>query len=156
MKKWDLAAIETELAEIPQLRSEDELTRIDYARHLWDEGEDPIVEKYLRDGRKLALPDELAGRVLRFHRCPWRDESTGATDCIPALIAPFRSIDDDVITAVHRIALNKDSSKRGRRMLGVVHRASIKLDAKADVLAIGEGVETCMAARELGYAKQAA
>ena len=156
VKKWDLAAIETELAEIPQLRSEDELTRIDYARRLWDEGEEPrgtIVEKYLRDGRKLALPDELAGRVLRFHpRCPWRDESTGVTDYIPALIAPFHSIDDDVITAVHRIALNNDGSKRGRRMLGVVHRAAIKLDAKADMLAIGEGVETCLAARELGYA----
>jgi putative DNA primase/helicase len=154
--KWDLAAIETEFAEIPRPWSEDELARIEYARCIWDEGEDPrgtIVEKYLRDARKLDLPDELAGTVLRFHpRSPWRGESTGVTDYIPALIAPFRSIDDDAITAVHRIAINNDGSKHGRRMLGVVHRAAVKLDAKAEVLAIGEGIETCMAARELGHA----
>ena len=37
-------------------------------------------------------------------------------------------------------------------MLGIVHRTAIKIDALGEQLAIGEGVETCMAARELGYA----
>jgi hypothetical protein len=45
----------------------------------------------------------------------------------------------DVITAVHRIALNDDGSKRGRRIFGVVRRAAVKLDAKADMLAILAG-----------------
>ncbi len=37
-------------------------------------------------------------------------------------------------------------------MLGIVHRAAVKLDAiGGDTLAIGEGVETCMAAREFGF-----
>jgi putative DNA primase/helicase len=44
-----------------------------------------------------------------------------------------------------------DGHKLGKRMLGVVHRTAIKLDDDVDdELAIGEGVETCMAARMLG------
>jgi putative DNA primase/helicase len=70
---------------------------------------------------------------------------------VPALIVPFRSIDDDRITGVHRIALNSDGTKLGRRMLGIVHRAAIKLDPLGEQLAVGEGLETCMAARLLGY-----
>jgi putative DNA primase/helicase len=71
---------------------------------------------------------------------------------VPALIAAFRAIDDDEITAIHRIALNPDGSKRDRRMLGIVHRAAVKLDkGDTDALAIGEGIETCMAGRQLGF-----
>src|SRR5262249_42877150 len=56
------------------------------------------------------------------------------------------------ITAVQRIALNPDSTKRGRRMLGIVRRAAIKFDeiGPSRELVVGEGVETCMAARQLG------
>jgi len=156
LAKWDLATIEAEAADIPQPFTDEELARIEHARRLWDEAQDPrgtLAERYLRETRKLDLPNELTNNVLRFHEaCPWRNEDTGKTDHVPALIVPFRSIDDDAITGIHRIALNNDGSKRGRRMLGVVQRAAIKLDAKADMLSIGEGVETCMAARELGYA----
>ena len=35
-------------------------------------------------------------------------------------------------------------------MLGVVAGAAVKLDAAGEALAIGEGVETAMAARQLG------
>ena len=110
-----------------------------------------LVEAYLCR-RKLRLDDDVAGRVIRFHpRCPWRNENTGNTDRVPALIAAYRSIDDNTITGVHRVALNRDGSKIGRRMLGLVHRAAIKLDPKpSDVIAIGEGLETCLAARLLG------
>ena len=111
-----------------------------------------IAEQYL-NGRRLELTSDLAGHVLRFHpRCPWRNED-GRSERVPALIAAFRSIDDDEITAIHRIALNPDCTKRDRRMLGVVHRTAVKLDpGDGDTLAIGEGVETCMAGRQLGYA----
>jgi len=37
-------------------------------------------------------------------------------------------------------------------MLGVMHRAAVKLGPLGDTLHIGEGVETCMAARQLGHA----
>jgi hypothetical protein len=133
-------------------RSEDDLARIAMATRLWDDAEEPrgtLAERYL-NSRALELTAELA--VLRFHpRCPWRDENTGKTERIPALIAAFRSIDDDAITGIHRIALKPDGSKIGRRMLGVVHRAAVKLDpSTTGELAIGEGIETCLAARQLG------
>jgi hypothetical protein len=129
------------------------------ARRIWDEGLDPrgtLAQRYLHDGRKLDLPSELAGPVLRFHpRCPWRDENIGQTIFIPALVAAFTSIEDDLVTAVHRIRVDQPERwpKADRRMLGMTSRAAIKLDAlDGDTLAIGEGVETCMAARELGLA----
>jgi putative DNA primase/helicase len=154
--KWDLGAVEAEANEGPRAWTEDEIIRITAARRIWEEARDPrgtLAARYLHEHRKLDLPDDLAGRVLRFYpQCPWRNENTGRTDRVPALIVPFRSIDDDAITAVHRIALNADATKRGRRMLGVVQRAAIKLDVPGERLAIGEGLETCMAARQLGYA----
>jgi putative DNA primase/helicase len=155
-KEVGLRALEAEANGPPHAWTEDELARIDAVRRIWSESRDPrgtLAERYLREGRKLDLPDSLAGTVLRFHpRCPWRDENTGRTVRVPALIVPFRSIDDDVVTAAHRIALNADSTKLGRRMLGIVHRAAVKLDTlTGDTLTIGEGIETCLAARELGF-----
>jgi putative DNA primase/helicase len=155
VEKWDLAAVEAEGNGEPHAWSEDEILRIAAARRIWDEARNPsgtLAEKYLREHRKLDLPDDLPGRVLRFHpACPWRNENTGRTDRVPALIVPFRSIDDDAVTAVHRIALRGDGTKIDRRMLGIVSRTAIKLDAPAERLAIGEGLETAMAARQLGY-----
>jgi putative DNA primase/helicase len=152
--KWDLAAIGAQANEEPRAWTEDEILRIAAARRIWDQAQDPrgtLAEKYLRGERRLDLTDNLAGHVLRFHpRCPWRNENTGNTDRVPALIALFRSIDDDEITGIHRIALNPDGTKLGRKMLGIVHRAAIKLNPHGERLAIGEGVETCMAAEQLG------
>jgi putative DNA primase/helicase len=152
--KWDQAATEAE-NQGPRAWSEDELLRIQRARAIWDEGSDPrgtLVEKYLRDFRRLDLPDDLACKVLRFHpHCPWRNEDTGRTERVPALVAAFRSLDNDAITAVHRIALNADGSKLGRRMLGIVHRSAIKFDPLGNELSVGEGIETAMAARQLGF-----
>jgi hypothetical protein len=109
--KWDLAAVEAEPNEELPGWNEDELVRIAMARRIWNEGHDPrgtLAERYLNDGRKLDLPDELAGALLRFHpRCPWRDDNAGHTIFIPALIVAFRSIDDDSVTAVHRIRLDQ-------------------------------------------------
>jgi hypothetical protein len=153
IKKFDRKALDHEAEYRP--RSEDDLVRIDRAVRIWDEAQGPrgtLAEHYLRMHRKLDLTN-VAHNVLRFHpRCPWRNENTGHTDRIPALIAAFRSIDDNKITAVHRIALNDDGSKIARRMLGVVHRAAVKLDRLGEIgeLAIGEGIETCMAAQQLG------
>jgi putative DNA primase/helicase len=139
----------------PPERIVDPRRRIDYARRLWSETRDPrntLAEKYWQS-RGLDLSDALAGHALRFHpRCAWRDETTGDTIRIPALIACYRSIDDDSITAIHRIGLNSDASKCGRRALGVVARAAIKLDPIGETLAIGEGVESAAAARQLGFA----
>jgi putative DNA primase/helicase len=149
--KWDLAAVdrETEMRE----RTEDDLGRIKRAQQIWNEAKPAhgtLVEEYLRI-RSLGLQD---GDPLRFHpRCPWRNENTGKTEYIPALIAAFRSIDDDAITAVHRIRLDQPDRwpRVERKMLGIVQRAAVKFGAIGNRLAVGEGVETCMAARQLGY-----
>ena len=157
VEKWDFATVEAEVNKGPPGWNEDKLLRIARARRIWEEGRDPrgtLAEQYLRDGRKLDLPDELAGSVLRFHfGCPWRDENSGQTIFIPALIAAFVSIDDSSVTAVHRIRLDQPERwpKTDRRMFGIVRHAAVKLDALGgNTLAIGEGIETGMAARQLG------
>jgi hypothetical protein len=135
-------------------RSADDLQRMQRAAAIWDDSVDPrgtLAETYLAT-RALTLAADVAGTILRFHpRCPWRDENSGTTVGVPALLAAFRSIDDDAVTAIQRVALAADGAKIDRRMLGVVHRAAVKLDPLGDVLAIGEGVETCLAARQLGH-----
>jgi putative DNA primase/helicase len=131
--------------------------RISRARELWDEGSDPrntLVEIYL-SSRALVLPPELAGPVIRFHEsCPWFDQCKGAVVYVPAMIAVMRSLYSNEITAIHRSALTPDGRKIERRMLGVARNAAIKLDDDADVsmgLIIGEGFETCLAARLAGF-----
>jgi putative DNA primase/helicase len=150
--RFDRTAMDREATERP--RNEDDQVRIKRAVAIWNEGSDPrgtLAETYLNIHRKLQLHDDLAGGVLRFHpACPWRDENSGRTDRVPALIAMFRSIDDGTVTAIQRVALDPAGAKVGRRMVGLMHRAAIMLDAMGPELAIGEGVETCMAARELG------
>jgi putative DNA primase/helicase len=66
----------------------------------------------------------------------------------------FRSIADDRLTAIHRVALAPDGTKIGRKMLGPVGGTAIKVDADENVeqgLAIGEGYETGPAGRQLGF-----
>jgi len=151
--RFDRGALDRETGMRP--RTEDDLLRIKRAQALWNEAVDPrgtVAAQYLK-ARALDLPDDLVGTVLRFHpRAPWRNEDTGRTERIPALLAAFRSIDDGSVTAVHRIRLDQPERwpKTERRMLGVVHRAAIMLDPIASKLAIGEGIETSMAARQLG------
>src|SRR5262245_28117253 len=152
IKKWDLGATECETQ--MQQRSEDDLIRIEHATKIWNEADSPkgtAAEQYLAS-RCLDLPDDLAGSVLRFHsQTPWRDESTGKSIRIPCLIAAFRSIDDDQITAIHRIRVDHPSRwpKTERRLLGSVRRSAVKLGMPTKTLIIGEGVETSMAARQL-------
>jgi putative DNA primase/helicase len=120
------------------------------ALQIWAEGVDPhgtLAEAYLT-ARRLHLPPELRMLVLRFHpACPWK------TDRIPCLIAAFRAFAGDTLTGVHRIRLDQPERwpKAQRMMLGnIAGIAAVKLDPAGDYLAIGEGVETCMAARQLG------
>lgn len=102
---------------------------------------------YLR-ARGLELPDEVAGEAIRFSaRCPWGASFT------PAMVAPFRSIQTGEITGIHRTALTTDGQKVGRKMLGIAAGAAIMLDPCETVslgLTTGEGIETCLSARQLG------
>ena len=112
-----------------------------------------IAESYLRS-RALGLDTDIAGAVLRFNpRCPWRDKDADETIFVPAMIGAMRSIASDEITSIHRTRLSPDGEKLDRRTLGIVAGAAIKLDPDETVthgLHFGEGVESCMSARQLG------
>jgi putative DNA primase/helicase len=132
-------------------------TKILRARIVWANGLNPrgtIVETYLRS-RMLDLADDIAGSVIRFlPRCPWIDDVTGEFQQLPAMLAPFRDIRTNAITAVHRTALDKDGVKIGRKMLGPVAGCAIKIDDDEEIhsgIVIGEGIETVLAARHLGF-----
>jgi len=111
---------------------------------LWDESQNPrdtVVHEYLVR-RCGELPDELAGPVIRFHRSlRFEGKSVGA------MVALYRDIHTDEPCAVHRTFLDGSGYKIGRKMLGRVNGAAIKLDADEDVtlgLHLGEGIETCL------------
>ncbi len=122
---------------------------------IWRESTDPtgsVVEHCLAS-RRLNLTRDLTC-APRFHpACPWRDEASGSLIRVPAMIAAFRNIVSDEITGVHRTRLSPDGQKLGRRMLGIAAGAAIKLDGDTAVthgLVVGEGIETCLAARQMG------
>jgi putative DNA primase/helicase len=72
----------------------------------------------------------------------------------PVMLVAFRSIANDLLTAVHRTALTPDGQKMGRKMLGPVAVAAIKIDADHAVeqgLTICEGLETGLAGRSMGF-----
>jgi len=123
VKEFDRSATDAEGER--RERTADDVLRIKRACAVWDAGVDPRgtpAEAYLRS-RALILDDAIAGAVLRYHpACPWRDEDTGATIYLRALIAAFTSIDNGAVTGIQRIALTPEGRKLGRRMLGVVYR----------------------------------
>lgn len=120
------------------------------AVEIWRESQDPVgtvVECYL-NGRGLALPPEVAGSVIRFHPlCPW------GNGCTLAMVAAMRCIRSGKVLAIHRTALTTDGSKIDRAMLAPSAGTAVMLDPEEEVtmgLAIGEGIESVLAARQLG------
>jgi hypothetical protein len=110
---------------------------------MWREADDPhhIAPFLYFVSRKLELDHDLCGRVLRWHE---HDR---------ALVALFRNILTDAPQAVSRTFINDDGNKIERRFYGPNGGAAIKLDPDDSVtvgLFVGEGVETCLSARQLG------
>jgi putative DNA primase/helicase len=127
----------------PQLEDEGREKKIADALSLWAASVDPrgtIVQRYL-NSRALDIGEDIAGTVLRWH------------PRTVAMLALFRNVHTDAPQAVSRTFLDREGRKIERKFLGPVRGAAIKLDEDANVLGglhIGEGVETCMAARQLG------
>jgi Zn ribbon nucleic-acid-binding protein len=146
--------------ERPRLEVARDRERIELVRAIWEQGVDPrgtAAEQYLR-ARALHLGDLGELRDLRFHpRCAWQedpDHPDFPPGGRPTLLAAFRSIETDEITAIHRIRVDvpKLWPKTLRKMLGPVKGAAVKLAPVTDgTLAIGEGLETSLAANEMGY-----
>jgi putative DNA primase/helicase len=132
----------------------DDARRIEAARRIWSESEPidgTLAERYLRQTRGLTLDEDLS-HVIRFHpRCPWRDHEIIRAPC---MIAAMRAIDGNEVTAVQRTRLDIGGAKIGRRMLGRASAAAIKIDSDENVtfgLSVGEGLETCLAGRQMGF-----
>lgn len=133
-----------------QQEEADEKARQRKALRIWERAQHPagtLAEVYLAS-RALTLADDVAGDVLRFApACPWERGT------VPAMVALFRDIITDEPRAIHRVALTRDGQKIGRKMLGLAGGCAIKLDVDETVtmgLAICEGIETGLAARQLG------
>jgi hypothetical protein len=122
-----------------------------FALGLWHEARDPrgtVVANYLRS-RGLALPDDVAGHVVRFHPAlKYRGVVVGG------MVALFRDIYTNAPCGLHRTFFDSQGRKINRRMLGRAKQAAIKVDHDENVtlgLTIGEGFETCLAARLAGF-----
>jgi phage/plasmid primase-like uncharacterized protein len=140
-----------------EARARDELDdvrqRMAKARSIWQEAtptiEGTLVEVYLRVHRRLDLPDNISGSVLRFHgKCPF---GTAHYACMVALV---RNVISDRELSVHRTALRPDGSplkldgRTARLSLGLIGGGAIKISDTAAVttgLTIGEGLETTLA-----------
>jgi hypothetical protein len=69
------------------------------------------------------------------------------------MVAAIRSVTTGKLVGVHRTAFDADGRKLGRKVFGSATAAAIMLDDQAEVstgLTVGEGIETCLAARQLG------
>lgn len=99
--------------------------------------------RYFSEQRRLDLSRfGDTSHVLRWH-APSR-----------AIVGLFRDLLTNEACGVHRTYLNSRNEKIRRKMLGRTRQAAIKLDRDDDVtlaLHVGEGVETCLAARLLGH-----
>jgi len=139
----------------PQYSTAQDDRRIARAAAIWDKAADPrgtIVEEYLA-ARALNLAPELCGSALRFHpACPWGNRQAGTVEFVAAMIVAFTSIAGDKITGIHRIRVDQPGRwpKADRMMLGRINGSAAKLDPIGNCLVIGEGVETCIAARQIG------
>jgi putative DNA primase/helicase len=128
----------------------DDGERIAQAMAIWEQTQPlrgTLAEKYLAS-RHIEVPDEALD-VLRFHPfCPW------GTDRAPALVALVQDIITGEPTCIHRTALTSEGTKLDRpKMLGPKSGGAIKLFQDrliTNEIAVGEGIETTLSARQLG------
>jgi putative DNA primase/helicase len=137
----------------------DRQRKINAARGIWQRCRPipgTLAEHYLRL-RGLDI-DEDHLRYMGFDpEAFWREVPNDPASPllrVPCLLAAFRDIQSDEIVAVQKTRLAADSSKLGRRFNGSPKNSVIKIDPDENVtmgLVIGEGLETCLSARALGF-----
>lgn len=139
---------EEERERLRLVRAVEDRTRAERLLRIWraadDDPGDLVRRRYLREIRRVDLPDEACGYTVRFHpTCPWEGER------VPAMVCAFRDLWTNEVVGLHRTRLDPDSgAKLGRKMLGRVTGAAIMLTPPAEVtmgLHIAEGVESAFA-----------
>jgi hypothetical protein len=126
----------------------DDTKRTETALSIWQAAKPAcgtLIETYLgsRGLRLLAVP------TLRFH--PYIKHPSG--DSWPALIALVTRGADDAPLGIHRTFLARDGAGKApvdpqKMMLGPCRGGAVRLAEPGDVLMIGEGIETCIAAMQ--------
>ena len=132
----------------PSQPSQDEINRRENALSIWEASEPAQgtpAETYLAS-RGLQLPPTTR---LRFHphllhifRESW-----------PAMVALVTHGSDDAAIGIHRTFLSRDGIGKApinlsKMMLGPCRGGAVRLAETSDVLMIGEGIETCLAAMQ--------
>lgn len=120
-----------------------------FAMHIWRQCQPiagTIVQRYL-ESRSIILPDCTS---IGYHPSLKYNDTTHA-----AMVCLYRDIHTNEPRGIHRTFLSDQAVKIDRKMLGSAYGAAIKLDDNETVttgLCVGEGVETCLSARQMGYA----
>lgn len=128
----------------------DDADRIKAALRIWDTSKGiggTLVAPYLAS--RALDPTNISDDVIRYY--PALRTASGTT---PGMVCLLRDIISNEPCGIHRTFIDGNGQKTGRKMLGRARSAAIKIDNNEDVslgLTIGEGVETCLAARQLGY-----
>jgi hypothetical protein len=108
-----------------------------------------LVETYL-GLRGIEVIHDAGG--LRYHpRCYYRPDDGSPAQKRPAMIAAVTNLDGK-ITGAHRTWLAPDGSGKAavdtpRRAMGNLLGHAVRFGAAADVLAVGEGIETVLSLR---------
>jgi len=126
----------------------DALKRSDAARTIWQAttpAAGSLVECYLAS-RGLHLPPTPA---LRFHG--WLRHPSGGI--WPAMVALVTRGADDQPLAIHRTYLTRGGAGKApvepqKLMLGPCRGGAVRLAQPRDLLMVGEGIETCLAAMQ--------
>ena len=141
----------------PTERDRDEVKRTEAALSIWQAAKPAggtLIETYL-GSRGLRLPTTP---TVRFH--PRLKHPSG--DFWPAMIVLVTRGSDDAPLAIHRTFLARNGTGKApvdpqKMMLGPCRGGAVRLAEPSDVLMIGEGIETCLAAmQETGHPAWAA
>lgn len=105
-----------------------------------------LVETYLRS---RGITCSVAADSLRFHQnCYNRSSDAGLRSALPAMLA---AVTDNTgrITGLMRTYLVADGSQKApidspRRAMGLLAGNGVRFGANADVMAVGEGIETVL------------
>jgi hypothetical protein len=121
------------------------------ALELWNEAvplTGTLADTYLRS-RAIVIDDPRISEALRFHP----KISNPSHGWLPAMLGLFRDVVTDEPRAISRTYLSPDGAKIERRFLGPVAGCAIKLDHDPvdGRLSVGEGIESALSARILGY-----
>jgi hypothetical protein len=96
------------------------------------------------------LSSDIAGSVVRFHGSLKFDDFSRK----PGMVCLLRDIVTNEPCGIHRTFLDRQTGQKiDRKMLGIAKGAAIKVDGLESVsstLAVGEGVETALAAKLAG------